>query len=120
MTKNNTLQLWVPLALYIGVFLFKALTNPSELAFTAIAVVAIILTVALHYNEGELGLFLLGVLLGMFIEIGLVGVAGERQQIWLDASFFGIPYWLPLAWGLAFVVLPRIGMYVRESKLLHV
>lgn len=116
--KNSTVRLVVPLLLYVGFFLFKAITNPSELITTLIAIVLITLVFALHYNEGEAGLFILGILIGLFTEIGMAGIAGERQQIWLEASFFGIPYWLPLAWGFAFVVLTRIGIFLRQSKVL--
>lgn len=113
--KNNVLRLWAPLALYLLIFIFKAVASPGELIVTVVAILAVFITFLLWYNEGEFGLLMLGVMLGMFIEVGLTGVVGERQQIWLEASLFGIPYWLPIMWGIAFVVLPRIGIYIRKA-----
>ena len=107
-------KVWAPLAIYLAFFIIKAIYATPELLTTGLALVAIGLTFALWYNSGEIGLFIIGILLGLFIEIGLTGVsAAPTQQIWLEVSFFGIPYWLPLAWGIAFVTLPRVGIYLR-------
>ena len=116
---NNTVirQVWAPLALYVGFFLVKAMLGPTEIVATYMAIAAVAMTFALWYEEGELGLFIIGVILGIIIEVGLTGVAGERQQVWLNASFFGIPYWLPIVWGVAFIIIPRFSAFMHTHKM---
>lgn len=52
-------------------------------------------------------IFILGLLIGIFIEV-ILGLV-VRTQHWENASFFGVPYWLPLVWGYGFVVIHQVG-----------
>ena len=61
----------------------------------------------LEYHKNEWKLFLAGIIIGTIIEIG--GDAIAKMQFWDDASFFGIPLWLPLIWGYGFIFIRRIG-----------
>ncbi len=84
----------------------------SELELTAFIIVVSFLIFLLKDHKNEKYLFIIGILVGSFIEIGL-RVLGY-QQIWTEASLFGVPYWLPIAWGLGFVLITRFGMHLRR------
>ncbi|MHB0977966.1 MAG: hypothetical protein ACYC1K_00960 [Minisyncoccota bacterium] len=104
----------VPLALFLVFFIFKAFAQMSEFWLTIIALLfcALIFKVQIHKNEYKV--FLLGLLIGSFIEIvlGLI----SRKQFWDDASLFGIPFWLPIAWAIGFVIITRVGMTIEGFK----
>ncbi|MFA6585429.1 MAG: hypothetical protein WCS97_03225 [Candidatus Paceibacterota bacterium] len=86
----------------------------SELALTAFIVVVSFLIFVMKDHKNERYLFIIGILTGSFIEIGL-RVLGY-QQTWTEASLLGVPYWLPIAWGLGFVLITRVGMYMRRIR----
>ena len=79
------------------------------LTLLALALCALLLV---HRERGEVQLFLLGMAIGAFIEIGLGQIA--RSQHWEHASLLGVPFWLPLVWGYGFVVIRRIGNVVVD------
>lgn len=76
---------------------------------TAIAVIAVVLLYwyFIDYKVGEWKIFLLGVIVGFIAEVG--GDTIYQMQYWVQGSLFGIPLWLPLFWGLGFVMMRRIG-----------
>lgn len=80
-----------------------------ELSFFIIALSALLF----YWNSrlSEIYLFGVGVIVGVLLEVGfrLLGY----QQSWLDANLFGVPFWLPIAWGMGFVVITRVGVYIR-------
>lgn len=83
-------------------------TYPSyEKTLTCLVVVIIVYTFYLHHVSREGLLLLIGVLLGLFVEVGLGFFF--RTQHWQYASLYGVPYWLPLVWGYGFVVMRRLG-----------
>jgi uncharacterized membrane protein len=86
----------------------------SELALTAFIVVVSFLIFLLKDHKNEKYLFIIGILVGSFIEIGL-RILGY-QQTWTEASLLGVPYWLPIAWGLGFVLITRFGMHLRRIR----
>ncbi len=101
-------------------FLFLAFQSNgrlSELSLTAfiVAVSFIIFLVKDHAYERRL--FLFGMLAGCVVEVGL-RVFGYQQH-WAQASFFGIPYWLPIAWGIGFVLITRLGIATRGIKVVE-
>ncbi|MBP6860144.1 MAG: hypothetical protein KBC38_01095 [Candidatus Pacebacteria bacterium] len=101
-------------------FLFLAFQSNgalSELSLTAfvVAVSFIIFLVKDHRHERRL--FIIGMLVGCVIEVGL-RVFGYQQH-WTQASFFGIPYWLPIAWGIGFVLITRLGILTRGLKVIE-
>ncbi len=83
------------------------------LTFLSILFLGIIFKVKTHPNEPRV--FMLGLFLGIFIEVVLGAVA--RQQYWVNASLMGVPVWLPIAWGIGFVVITRIGIDIEGFKL---
>jgi hypothetical protein len=55
-------------------------------------------------------MFITGLIFGLFIELFLGLII--RTQFWENASFFGIPYWLPIVWGYGFIVIYKIGDFI--------
>ena len=96
---------------WVVFFLFQVLV----LAELPITVLAIVFSALLLWNRqrGEGVLFVTGLLIGLVIEVGLGFVA--RTQHWDYASFFGVPFWLPIMWGYGFVAMRRIGNIIVES-----
>jgi hypothetical protein len=54
-------------------------------------------------NYGLLVFGFVGLIYGIFVEV-VLGKIG-RTQHWKDAHFFGVPLWLPFAWGVGFVAI---------------
>lgn len=92
-------------------FLFQARGNLSEFELTMFILGVSSLIFYWQWRNTEVELYLLGVFLGTLIEVGFRFLG--YQQVWVDASFFGIPYWLPIAWGMGFVLITRLGVFVR-------
>lgn len=82
-----------------------------EILLTVLSIV-FSLFLLLRRESGEVLLFLVGFATGLIIEVGLGLVT--RTQHWENASFFGVPYWLPVIWGYGFVVMRRIGNLIVE------
>lgn len=101
----------VPLIGFILFFVVQAAGRTSEKALTLTAALLSVFIVTLRYNHGEAVLFAAGLVLGLVVEIGLRRLGS--QQIWHKASFFGVPYWLPLVWGIGFVIITRLGIFIR-------
>jgi hypothetical protein len=107
-------EFWVPAVAMVLFFLFQARGHLSELTLTLFAIGIASLLYYWHDRVGERYLFFLGVVIGSWIEIGFRFLG--YQQVWADASFFGVPYWLPLAWGIGFVIVTRLGVWIRGLK----
>ncbi|QQR82179.1 hypothetical protein IPJ70_02740 [Candidatus Campbellbacteria bacterium] len=101
----------VPFIGFVLFFIVQATGRTSEKALTLTILLLSGGIFVLHYNAGETALFLLGLAFGLIIEIGLRKLGS--QQKWSRASLLGIPYWLPFAWGIGFVVITRLGLFVR-------
>ena len=115
MKTNDSAEFGIPV---IASFLFLISQSSgrfSELALTAFIVVVSFLIFLMKNHKNEKRLFIIGMLVGSFIEIGL-RILGY-QQTWTDASFFGVPYWLPIAWGLGFVLVTRYGIHLRNARI---
>lgn len=98
-------------------FIFLTLQSSghmSELSLTAFIIAITLTTFYIRNHRHEPALFLIGVGIGAFIEIGL-RIFGY-QQAWTGASLFGVPYWLPIAWGIGFILITRLGILVRGVK----
>lgn len=112
-TKTSIVnEFWVPAVALVLFFLFQARGNLSELALTGFAAGIAALLFYWYDRVGERYLFFLGVVIGAWIEIGFRFLG--YQQAWTDASFFGVPYWLPIAWGVGFVLITRLGVWIRD------
>ena len=100
----------IPICILILFFVIQAQGLVGELGLTILTIFAIAITWILLYRKGEFLLLFLGVLCGALVEIGLRYFG--FQQVWNNASLFGVPYWLPLVWGFGFVVITRLGIFV--------
>ncbi len=107
-------EFWVPAAALTLFFLFQSVGTLSELALTLFALGVSSLLFLWNRRIGERYLYLIGILCGTLIEVGFRFLG--YQQEWADASFFGVPYWLPIAWGAGFVLITRLGIYIRGIK----
>ncbi len=92
-------------------FLLQARGSMSELGLTFFIAGVSSLLFNWYVRIREVYLYGIGAAVGAFIEIGFRFLG--YQQTWTDASLFGVPFWLPLAWGMGFVLITRLGIYVR-------
>ena len=92
--------------IWVGFFGLQTLSL-GEKSLTVAAILLSILTVIIGYQSNEWRLFVVGLGLGLFVEV-VLGLF-VRHQHWTNASLFGVPYWLPIVWGIAFVAMRRIG-----------
>lgn len=95
-------------------FLFQiAIANEAVLTFIATAGIAA--TVLVLPKNREKILLGIGILLGILVEVGLGLIL--RQQHWEQASFLGVPLWLPLIWGMGFIAIRRLGNIIVGNVL---
>ncbi len=62
----------------------------------------------------KIWLWVIGCLLGFTIEV-LMGFWG-RSQFWTYGSLFGVPLWLPFAWGLGFEAIYMLGKFIGDAQ----
>ena len=87
----------------------------TENGLTIFILAIALITLKVSYHKRELLLFFIGLVFGLIIEIGLRQFG--YQQVWIDASLYGVPYWLPLIWGFGFVIITRLGIFIRGQGL---
>lgn len=96
-----------------GIFLVaQTFLQLNEFTLTVLALLAVAVSFMPGYHRGEVALFLIGLLYGTIVEVAL-GLF-HRQQMWLDASFYGVPYWLPIVWGIGFIYIGRLAVFIRR------
>lgn len=85
----------------------------NELAYTVVLLILLLVSFKIQYHKREWLLFGVGVLAGLVLEVG----AGQiyRLQYWEQDSLFGVPYWLPILWGIGFVYIRRIGNAIAHD-----
>jgi hypothetical protein len=109
--STNFIQIISPLALFILFLCIQVFLKPSEIVLTILSILFSVLALVIFYNHNEGYLFLIGVGLGVFVEIVLGMVA--RQQHWDGAHYLSVPLWLPIVWGIGFVMITRLGIFIR-------
>lgn len=65
-------------------------------------------------EPGDYHSLVLGVLIGLLVEIIGTSVAG--YQSFTNPDFLGIPVWLPIAWAYGLMAMKRIGVVVYKSQ----
>ncbi len=105
-------QLGVPFLGFVIFFIIQSKKMMSEIMLTAFVILIAIITFIIFYQSNEWLLFLIGLFFGVIIEVGMRYFG--YQQVWSNASFFGVPYWLPLMWGFGFVIITRLGMCILK------
>lgn len=99
---NSFLHL-LPVVLF---FVLKKVTGANEVVSTILMVLIFAVYIYLTgFKRREAELLVMGVVAGFLVEVGLGSV--YREQFWLNASLWGIPFWLPLAWGMGFVIIEQ-------------
>ncbi len=103
-------------AAFLPVLLFPLMLigTQNEWALAMTVVVMIALTFWMDAEKGEWRVLLLGVVVGVAVEI--VEVLLFPAYRWLPGSLFSMPIWLPLLWGYAFMVVRRAGVMAMASK----
>ena len=87
----------------------------NEWIISGIVVLVIIATFWLEYHKNEIWWLLIGIGVGVILEIG--GDLIWKLQYWSEGSIMGLPLWLFLWWGYAFVLIRRAGNFVvKEEK----
>ena len=114
MKSDVPAEFGVPIIASLLFLVFQSSRRFSELALTAFVIAVTLLIFVMKDHKNERYLFITGILVGSFIEIGF-RILGY-QQTWADASLFGIPYWLPIVWGIGFVLITRYGMHLRKIR----
>lgn len=85
-------------------------TAQHEVIISLWMVILVFICFVLEYHPREWILFAMGIIFGIIIEIG--GGIMYKLQYWQSGMFFGIPLWLPIAWGFVFMFVRRLGNFI--------
>lgn len=107
MSKHNFREILIQIASLLLAFIILTITKGNEMIFTLTIILILLINFKIKYNKGEWTLFFIGLLLGFFIEV-ILGLV-YRMQYWENSILLGVPLWLPIVWGYAFVFMRRIG-----------
>jgi len=113
MIKDLWKNLLVPTILLLLFFASLEIFK-SEVISTLILIACIVITFQIKHYDKEWLLLIVGIIIGVAFEIG--GDLIYKLQYWEMSSFFGLPYWLPLLWGLGFIIIHRIGSMIVKNK----
>ena len=105
-------ELGIPFLGFIIFLIFQSIGGMSEIALVILVTLVVLITAIVTYHKKEIKLFIVGCIFGLVIEIGLRYFG--YQQVWANSSLFGVPYWLPLIWGFGFVIITRLGIFIRK------
>jgi uncharacterized membrane protein len=108
---ENIRDFGIPAAVAFLFLAFESTGSMTELSLTAFIIAVTFIMFLVREHKHEPLLFFIGLVVGAIVEIGL-RVFGY-QQVWAQASLFGVPLWLPIAWGVGFVLITRVGLLVR-------
>lgn len=107
MSRENIIFITKYLAPLIGFFIIETLSHGNEIIpFLYIFMYTYYLFRTSTKIKPEIILFWVGIVLGTIIELGMTQIS--RAQFW-ENTFFAVPLWLPLAWGVGAVVFYRLG-----------
>ena len=107
--KKNNIKEFLPWVLA----LVAAPALKDEVLITIFSISMIIVGFYLVKRTGEFKFFTLGVLFGLVVELG--GDLVYQLQYWEQGSLFGIPVWLPLYWGVCFILIHRLGKRIVKN-----
>ncbi len=99
------------LPIFLGIVLSFLFWQNNILLFIIYLTLTLIL-IYLHKDKSELIIFGYGTLIGIIVEV--VGTKISGYQSFTKPDLFGIPLWLPIAWGYGFVAMKRIGLTLKD------
>ena len=114
MKKENLKEILFQILSLIIAFIILTITKGNELIFTITVIFVLLINFKIKYYKGEWALFFIGLILGFFIEV-ILGLF-YRMQYCQDSTLLGVPIWLPIIWGYAFVFIRRIGSIIIKNK----
>lgn len=91
---------------WIGFLLFQILVRKEKIVAFAALVSSVTVVLISESIIFDTALFSIGAFCGFLTEKVLVS---SNEQKWSHATFFGMPLWLPLCWGIGAVALVRLG-----------
>ena len=116
MAKSSIIKEFaIPAFALVLFFLLQSRGSLPELGLTFFLVGVSSLLFFWNSRVHEVYLFGVGTAAGLVIEVGFRYLG--YQQVWTDASLFGVPIWLPIAWGMGFVLITRLGIYMRGIRI---
>lgn len=105
-------EIILPFLLLILFFAIESTHSLNEIILTFLAIALIFISLVIRRNQGEIKLFFIGIAVGLIIEVALTLIGST--QYFERARFLAVPLWLLVAWGFGFIVITRIGIYVRR------
>lgn len=96
----------------VGILCLATLYRQS-LLLAAVLVGLAVIVVLIAPREGDVVVLLGGAVLGPIAEIVAVRFGAWSYH---TPDFLGVPIWLPIAWGLATLIIKRIGEGVLELR----
>lgn len=97
--------------LLLGLF-FAGLLWKYNIILLLVFIGILIAVFLIKYNKGEFIILLYGIGIGLLIEI--LGTYVIHYQSFANPDILGIPLWLPVAWGYAFVLMGRIAKILSK------
>mgnify|MGYP001575304916 CR=1 FL=1 len=113
LTKENWENILTGAVSLIIAFIFLTIIKGDEILFTGLIILIILITFKIKYYKNEWILFFIGFILGFIIEV-VLGLF-YRMQSWENSTLLGVPIWLPIVWGYAFVIITRIGKSIVKN-----
>ena len=101
------------LPIFLGILLSYFSWQNNFLLLTAYLIISVSL-ILYHRDSSEFIIFGYGIAIGLIVEI--LGTQKSGYQSFTNPDIFGIPVWLPIAWGYGFVAMKRIGLLLRHWK----
>ena len=112
--KKRYQEILIQITSFLSAFIILTITKGDELIFTGAIILILLINFKIKYCKNEWILFFLGLLIGFFIEV-ILGLI-YRMQYWENPTLLGVPMWLPLVWGYAFVFIRRIGNIIVKKN----
>jgi len=109
---NRVLKLLLTLLpLLVGMLSLLVTRDERMIAILMVAVIGA--TFWIQYEPREWIVLVVGIIVGLVLEVG--GDLVYQMQYWESGMLWGIPLWLPLFWGYAFVMIRRAGNLMCEK-----
>ena len=111
--KRLYFQIIFYVALFLAVASFISALYTDVITLTILILILLIITFKFDYRKDDLYHVIIGVIAGSLIEIICIYFG-----VWhyANPTFFSIPLWLPVAWGLAALAIKRTAVMFSEAR----